>query len=50
MYWILLRLCTYEMYLQLKDWVYRWIPGIQTSVEKVYVKRLGEVLQSASAS
>jgi len=49
MYWILLKLSTYEMYLQLKDWVCRWIPGIRSSAEKVYVRRLGEVLQETSA-
>jgi len=49
MYWILLRLSTYEMYLQLKDWVCRWIPSIRSSAEKVYVRRLGEVLQEAGA-
>ena len=50
MYWILLKLSTYEMYLQLKDWVCRWIPGIRSSAEKVYVRRLGEVLLSTGAS
>jgi len=50
MYWILLKLSTYEMYLQLKDWVCRWIPGIRSSAEKVYRRRLGEVLGSAGAS
>jgi len=47
MYWILLKLSTYEMYLQVKDWVCNWIPGVRSSAEKVYVKRLGEVMQSA---
>ena len=50
MYWILLKLSTYEMYLQLKDWVCRWIPGIRSSAENVYRRRLGEVLGSAGAS
>jgi len=48
MYWILLRLSTYEVYLQLKDWLCRWIPGIRRSAEKVYIKRLGEVLEIRS--
>ena len=46
MYWILLKLSTYEMYLHVKDWICRWIPGVRSSAEKVYVKSLGEVLQS----
>ena len=49
MYWILLKLSTYEMYLHVKDWICRWIPGVRSSAEKVYVKRLGEMLQSAEA-
>jgi len=49
MYWILLRLSVYGMYLQLKDWVSTWIPGARGSAEKVYVKRLGDALQSTGA-
>jgi len=47
-YWILLKLSTYKIYLHVKDWICRWIPGFRSLVvtEKVYVKRLGEVLQS----
>jgi len=49
MYWILLKLSTYEMYLHIKDWICRWIPGVRSSVEKVYVKRLCEVMDMAGA-
>lgn len=49
MYWILFKLSTYAMYLQVKGWVCRWIPGVRSSAEKVYIKRLDEVLQSADA-
>jgi len=50
MYWILFKLSTYEVYLQVREWVCRWIPVVHRSTEKVYVKRLGEVMQAAGAS
>jgi len=50
MYWILLKLSTYEMYLQLKDFVCRWIPSIRSSAEIVYAKRLDEVMLFSGAS